>query len=107
MSSPILAPVAVLAAWTLVMLGWLMARRLPALKAAGIDLSRARGARGHQLEGRVPDPVNWPAHNYSHLVEQPTIFYAVAIILAIAGAGDGVAAMLAWGYVGIRIVHSV
>lgn len=107
MHSEILKPVVILVAWSLVMLAWLVAVRLPALKKAGIDLAKARGGRPGALDGVVPDAVQWPAHNYIHLMEQPTLFYAVALTLALLGAGDGVNAWIAWGYVGLRIVHSV
>ena len=107
MHSEILKPVVVLIAWTLVMLIWLIALRMPALKKVGIDLSKARGGKPGALDGVVPDSVQWPAHNYIHLMEQPTIFYAVALTLAIAGWGDGLNAWLAWAYVGLRIVHSI
>jgi len=40
-------------------------------------------------------------------MEQPTIFYAVALVLALGGAGGGLNAALAWAYVGFRIVHSL
>jgi hypothetical protein len=40
-------------------------------------------------------------------MEQPTIFYATALALAVAGLGSGLNAWLAWGYVGLRIVHSL
>jgi len=54
----------------------------------------------------IPDQINWKAHNYAHLMEQPTLFYAAVMILAILGAGS-LDVALAWGYVGIRVVHSV
>jgi hypothetical protein len=54
----------------------------------------------------MPPKVNWKSHNYTHLMEQPTLFYAVVAVLALAGAGDGVNVTLAWAYVGIRVVHS-
>jgi len=107
MHSEILRPVIVLVAWTLVMWAWMIAVRLPAMKKAGIDLRRARGGRPGQLDGIVPDQAQWPAHNYMHLMEQPTIFYASALVLAVAGAGDGINAVIAWGYVVLRIVHSL
>jgi hypothetical protein len=81
--------------------------RLPAMKKAGIDLGKARGGRPGGLDGVLPETAQWPAHNYIHLLEQPTLFYAVALLLAMVGAGDGVNAMIAWGYVGLRIVHSI
>jgi hypothetical protein len=43
----------------------------------------------------------------NHLFEQPTQFYAVAIALSLIGADDPLNVKLAWGYVGIRVVHSV
>jgi hypothetical protein len=97
----------VLVLWTLVMLIWTAATRLPALKAAGIDMSKAVGGRGQDLEGVLPANVNWKAHNYAHLVEQPTLFYAIVAILAILGQVSPVAVALAWTYVVIRIVHSL
>jgi hypothetical protein len=107
MKADILAPAAVLVLWTLIMLVWMAGTRLPALKAAGIDMSKAIGGRGQDLETVLPANVNWKSHNYSHLVEQPTLFYAVVGILAILGQVSAVAVALAWTYVVIRIAHSL
>ena len=107
MKADILAPAAVLVLWTLIMLVWMAGTRLPALKAAGIDMSKAVGGRGQDLETVLPANVNWKSHNYSHLVEQPTLFYAVVGILAILGQVSAVAVALAWTYVAIRIAHSL
>jgi hypothetical protein len=106
MQSQILAPAAVLVLWSLIMLGWLAGVRLPALKKAGIDLGARPGGRGQDLEGQIEPQINWPAHNYSHLMEQPTVFYAAVMILAIMGPG-AVDVLAAWIYVGLRIVHSI
>ncbi len=106
MQAQILAPAAVLVVWTLVMMFWMAGVRLPALKKAGIDLGARPGGRGQDLEGQLDPRLNWPAHNYSHLMEQPTIFYPTVVILAIMGAG-AVDVTLAWVYVALRIVHSV
>jgi hypothetical protein len=105
--SPIFAPAIALVLWSLLMLGWLAVTRLPAMAKAGVDLGSVVGARGVNLEGVVPDKVNWKSHNYTHLMEQPTLFYATVIILGVTGAGDGTNLMLAWAYVGLRIAHSV
>ena len=107
MHSEILRPIVVLIAWTLVMLVWMVAVRLPAMKKAGIDLGKARGGKPGALDGVVPEQAQWPAHNYMHLMEQPTLFYAVALTLAVIGAGDGLNATIAWAYVVLRIVHSI
>jgi hypothetical protein len=106
-SSPIFAPAIVLVLWSLVMLGWLAITRLPAMARAGISLTNVVGARGANLEGVVPDKVNWKAHNYAHLMEQPTLFYATVIILGVIGQGDRLNLQLSWAYVLLRIAHSI
>lgn len=107
MQSAILAPAAVLIVWTLVMLVWAAMARIPNLKRFGVDLSSSKpGGRGQDLEGVLPDQINWKSHNYTHLVEQPTLFYAVVVILALQGA-SATDALCAWGYVALRIVHSL
>lgn len=107
MHSPILAPVVALVAWTLVMMTWMVALRMPALRKAGIDVTTISGGRPHALDAILPEKTQWPAHNYMHLVEQPTLFYAVALALALMEAGDGINLALAWAYVGLRVLHSL
>lgn len=107
MHSEILKPVAVLIAWTLVMLVWAVLARMPALKRAGIDIMKVRGGKPGGLDGVVEDTAQWPIHNYMHLVEQPTLFYAVCLLLAVIGWGDGLNAWIAWAYVLLRIAHSI
>jgi hypothetical protein len=107
MQSGILAPVAVLVLWSMIMLGWMLATRMGALKKMGVDISKVRGTKPNMLDGVLPDKTMWVAHNYNHLMEQPTAFYAVALTLAMLGMGDGLNAWLGWAYVGIRIVHSL
>lgn len=103
--SPILAPVVVLVAWTLVMLVWMYIARIGAMRRKGMSIKGVRGTRG--LDGIIPDEANWKAHNYSNLLEQPTIFYAIALTLALMGWGNGINYWLAWSYVALRIVHSL
>lgn len=107
MHSPILAPVVALVAWTLVMQIWLYATRFPALKRKGIGLKGRVGSKGGDLDGVVEPEVQWKAHNYNHLLEQPTIFYAVALSLALMDFGGGINLYLAWAYVAFRILHSL
>jgi len=107
MHSQILAPVVTLVAWTIIMCVWMMAIRLPALKKAGIDMSKVRGGRPGILDTLLDERAQWPAHNYNHLMEQPTLFYAIALTLALLGTGNGINAWIAWAYVGLRIAHSI
>jgi hypothetical protein len=107
MQAQMLAPAAVLVLWSLIMLLWTAASRFPAMSKVGMDLKQATpGGRGQNLEGVLPDGVMWKSHNYTHLMEQPTIFYATVVILAITGPG-ATDVLLAWAYVAIRIVHSL
>ena len=106
--SPILVPVVALVAWTLVVMVWMAIARRRAFAALGINWGTIpRGSRGVNLDGRAPDEAQWPSHNYNHLMEQPTVFYAIALTLALMGMGTGINYWLAWGYVGFRIAHSI
>ena len=108
MNSAILGPVVALVAWSLVMMLWLYATRFPALARKGISLKGRVGSKGGDLDGVVEPEVQWKAHNYNHLMEQPTLFYAICVSLALLGGGDIWANVwLAWGYVGLRIAHSL
>ena len=107
-SRALLAPVTVLILWTLIMIAWLAVSRGKAVSQAGVSLKDAPpGGRGQDLEGRLPPQAHWKAHNYSHLVEQPTIFYPTVILLALLGGDTTVNIGLAWAYVVIRILHSL
>ena len=105
--SPLLAPIVALVAWTLIVQIWLYATRLPAMRRAGISFKGRVGTSGGALEGKIPDEVNWKAHNYNHLLEQPTIFYAITIALILMGFDGHVNVYLAWGYVALRVLHSL
>jgi uncharacterized MAPEG superfamily protein len=107
MHSQILAPVVGPLACSPVMLLWMRMVGKPGLKKAGIDMSRSRSGRPGILDGMVEEREQRPAHLYIHLMEQPTIFYAVCFALALLGAGDGVNAWIAWAYVGLRVLHSL
>ncbi|MEM9312340.1 MAG: MAPEG family protein [Pseudomonadota bacterium] len=108
MQAQILAPAVVLVLWTIVILFWIIPARFGALAKLEdkSQLSGKPGGRGGDLNGILPDKANWPAHNHDHLHEQPTLFYAVIMILAIMGA-TGFDVLLAWVYVGFRIIHSL
>ncbi len=107
LQTQILAPAALLVLWSLIMLNWMALTRLPPLFSQPGGLGSAkRGGRGQDLEGVLSDSVQWKSHNYTHLMEQPTIFYATVFILALAGF-NATDVTLAWAYVGLRIAHSL
>ena len=103
----IMQPIAALAAWTMVMWVWMYVTRIPAMTAAKVDADALVRQGGQSLDQLLPAKTQWKAHNYNHLHEAPTVFYAVALALALIGQGDGLNATLAWAYVGLRIVHSL
>src|SRR5262245_1556962 len=81
------------------------ATRIPAIRKARMVLDPSV-PRGEQM-ATLPSRVRWKADNYNHLMEQPTIFYAVALSLAVLGQGSGLNLVLAWAYVALRLVHSL
>jgi hypothetical protein len=103
----ILKPLAVLAAWTMIVWIWMYITRIPAMSKAKIDIKNLTGGTGASLDAVLPSNVQWVAHNYNHLHEAPTVFYAVALALATIGQGDGMNATIAWAYVALRIVHTL
>ena len=104
-ASPILLPIIALVLWTLIMQGWMLLARIPAMTSLKIDISEAE--RTADLAAKLPKQVMWKADNYNHLMEQPTIFYTAALALALAGLGTDLNVVLAWVYVGSRVVHSI
>jgi len=108
MQYPIVAPVVALVAWSMIMMIWLYAARIPAMARKGISLKGRVGSKGSDLDGVVDPNAQWKAHNYNHLMEQPTLFYAVCFALALLeGGGVWINVWLAWAYVALRIAHSL
>jgi hypothetical protein len=106
--SPILLPVVALITWTLIVMFWMVVARFSEFKRLGITFDNIPpGSRGADLEGRADPRAQWKSHNYTHLVEQPTLFYAIALTLAVMDMGGGYNYWLAWGYVAFRIIHSL
>lgn len=103
--SPILATAVALVAWSFFIWAWMYATRIPAILRAKMRMD-PRAPRGEQM-ATLPAEVRWKADNYNHLMEQPTLFYAIVIVLALLGRDRGVDLGLAWAYVGLRVIHSL
>ncbi len=103
--SPILFPVISLVIWTFIVWIWVYATRLPAIIKARVDFRKVRN--GAQLRQVLPENVNWISDNYNHLHEQPVLFYAICIILAISNNSNETNINLAWGYFIFRVLHSL
>ncbi len=104
MDGTMLTPVLVLASWTLVMMIWMYATRIPAMGRAGIDAKLMKEKSEMEV---LPRAVRQVADNYNHLHEQPVVFYALAFYCHLAGTADAINLGLAWAYVGLRIAHSL
>lgn len=102
--NPILGAAAVLGLWSVLMF-FIYAVRLVSTGAKVGDLPA--GFRGPDADSETPDTVKWTRHNYEHLMEQPTLFYAMVIILAVVGDTSAASYYAAWIYTGARILHSV
>ncbi len=101
----IIGPVVALVAWSMIMWIWMFAVRIPAISSVKMKLD-PNAPRGEQMS-TLPARARWKADNYNHLMEQPTIFYALALSLALIGEGTGANLYLAWTYVALRIIHSL
>jgi hypothetical protein len=99
-----LAPIVALVVWTHVMWAWMYVTRIPAMQRARMRLDPT-APRGEQM-ATLPPEVRWKADNYNHLLEQPTLFYAIVLVLAIVDV-NATNRGLAWAYVGLRVAHSV
>ena len=106
--SPLVAPIVALVAWSLIMMLWMAISRAREFRRLGITRSSIpNGARGVDLDGKADARAQWKSHNYNHLMEQPTIFYAIVVALIVMGFDAPINVWLAWGYVGFRIIHSI
>lgn len=104
-NQPLLAPIVALALWTAVMWAWMYATRIPAIIKARMVLD-SDAPRGEQM-ATLPPKVRWKADNYNHLMEQPTVFFAVVLVLALLDDRSSSSLAMAWAYVGLRVVHSL
>jgi hypothetical protein len=103
--SPLFQPVIALVLWSFVMWAWLYATRIPAIRKYRVVFDPHRPPS--EFHAQLPAEVRWKADNYNNLMEQPTLFYAVAITLAILGEANALNVALAWLYVGLRVIHSL
>ena len=100
-----LSPVLALIIWTLLIWVLMYARRIPAMKAAKIHPEAAKSPDGKWKE-EMPLSVQASAHNYNHLLEQPTIFYALMFYITLTAQMSTSIFYAAWAYVVLRVLHS-
>ena len=108
MNNFILQPILFMVLLSLVMMLLMYITRIPAakvLEAEGVDLQKL--SHPAQLGGVFPSKVERFADNYNHLWEQPTLFYAMVLVVWAQGHTDAVHLAAAWTYCGLRLVHSI
>ncbi|KAL0466761.1 hypothetical protein QR685DRAFT_482206 [Neurospora intermedia] len=104
-NKPLLGPLVGLNLWTFAMEALLYIRRTPALSKYGVTVEPNTVKK--QIAEKLPPSVQWPADNFNNLLEQPTQFYAVLLALSLMDVKDKTTVRLAWGYVGLRVLHSL
>lgn len=98
-----IAPVVALVAWSLLMLTWLYITRF-----MGMARHKLRpGKVTREQLAALPGWVTNPAANYTHLMETPTLFYALCFALQLLDRANDINITLAWIYVSLRVVHSL
>jgi len=104
-AAPMLGPVIALVLWSAFVWAWMYATRIPAILKSRMILDPML-PRGEQM-AQLPAKVRWKADNYNHLMEQPTLFYATALSLALLGDDSTSSLSIAWAYVALRVVHTL
>jgi len=108
MNDLILQPILCMGVLSFVMMLLMYITRIPAakvLEAEGVDLQKL--SHPAQLGGVFPSKVERVADNYNHLWEQPTLFYAVVMVIWALGHTDTIHLVAAWAYCGLRCMHSI
>lgn len=100
----ILTPVLALIVLSLVVWVWMYATRIPAMQRAKLDPQAARFPGSLDA---LPDSARQVANNYNHLMEQPTIFYALVFYIYLTAGQDHLYIVLAWSYVALRVIHTL
>ena len=100
----ILTPVLALVVLSLVVWVWMYATRIPAMQRADIQPQDVKFPADLL---KLPDGARQVADNYNHLMEQPTIFYALVFYIFLVGHTDQLHIYIAWGYVLLRVVHTL
>lgn len=101
----ILQPVFVVGLLTVVMTIWMFITRVPAMLK--LKIHPQKGQDTSKLRDLLPKEVSRVSNNYNHLFEQPTLFYAVALSIAVLGHVDSFHVGCAWAYTILRISHSI
>jgi len=104
-AADILKPLFAMALLTVLVALWMLFTRIPAMMR--LKIHPQAGQDAGKLREKLPHEVNRVANNYNHLFEQPVLFYAVCLSLAVLGHVDPFFVYSAWVYVALRVCHSL
>jgi len=99
----ILLPVLTLAFWTFIIFAIMAPARFYFLRMKHPQTA----AHTKNLKGLLPPWTERVADNYNHLFEQPVVFYAIALSIAVINNIEPFMIQLAWTYVALRVLHSI
>jgi hypothetical protein len=99
----ILLPVLTLAFWTFIIFAIMAPARFYFLRMKHPQTA----AHTKNLKGLLPLWTERVADNYNHLFEQPVVFYAIALSIAVINNIEPLMIQLAWVYVALRVLHSI
>jgi hypothetical protein len=99
----ILLPVLTLAFWTFIIFAIMAPARFYFLRMKHPQTA----AHTKNLKGLLPPWTERVADNYNHLFEQPVVFYAIALSIAVINNIEPFMIQLAWVYVALRVLHSI
>lgn len=104
MNSALIAPVLAQVGLTLVTLLVLYLYRIPALAIAKPSNDVLQDPRSLD---KLPKHARFAGQNYNHQFEAPVLFYVLCGTAMVADLGDETTLLIAWAYVGLRIVHAI
>ncbi len=76
--------------------------RLAAVRSRQVGLDDFRGDRNPEM----PAAAAVATRHFANHFEVPVLFHVVCLLYLVFGAGDALAAILAWGFVGLRVAHA-
>lgn len=102
---PLIAPMLSLIGLTLVVwlymywcrIGYLLRHKIPAQRLQTPE----------QVNQLLPVEINAPSNNLKNLFEMPVLFYALCLLLISQNQLSAWQSLLAWLYVGLRVLHSL
>lgn len=95
-------PVIAMAGLTFAVAFWLIRCRFAAVYKSGLSPTYYHYNRG----GKPPKYMLRASQNFDNLMELPTLFYVLAVMLYVTSHVDLVQIVLAWCFVGFRFAHS-